>query len=436
MKKIYLFILVCLAFIFLTIIYANLNRDSSPINKNLNNQTSINQIRDSSSTTDKNENKRDSSLTYLTHIISIFKSLAGDSSPTTSTYTLKSQNSYVSNSIKDLKSDKMWPFEIGYSEKDKIIAYNDSYLLAIKGKKIYSTLNLKKIDANHINGPIITTFKFSPDGNYVIINNGDSQNSSKSIFNLYFFDVKKNKLNILSKTNKFNIIDCWSNLSKYYAYYEKSGETVHIYDVTAEKLKKINIGKLNVQKLYISDKGNLLINADKNYIFKKNKDYAREDIKISGAIIDYNNNDIYYYDEENIYKNNSGKITKLVEMEKKYKLKEANHRYSVFSDGDSTVVYDYKKIFHFGFGYVESFKDGRSFFSPDIKKCLISKIQYPMVISYTGQVKEYKDKKELGGIYRYPWINSNTIVIIRNHEEKVLIIKFNVKNGNEEIISF
>jgi hypothetical protein len=404
MKKIYLFVLACLTFVFLTLIYANLGRDSSP--------------------------------THLTHITSIFKSIMGDSSPTKSTYTIKPQNSRISNSIEDLKSDKMWPFEIGYSEKDKIIIYNDSYLLAIKDKKIYSSLNLEKIDANHINDPIITTFKFSPNGDYVIINNGDSQNASKSIFNLYFFNIKKNKVNILSKTNKFNIIDCWSNLSKYYAYYEKSGDTIHIYDAAAEELKKINIGKLKVQKLYISDKGDLLVNSDKNYIFKKNKDYTREDTKISGPIINFNNNDIYYCDDENIYKNNSGKVTKLVEMGKKYKLQEANHRYSVFSDGDSTVVYDYKKVFHFKFKYVESFKDGRPFFSPDIKKCLISKIQYPMVISYTGQVKEYKDKEELGGVYRYPWIDNNTIVTIRNHENKPLIIKLNVKNGNEEIISF
>ena len=323
------------------------------------------------------------------------------------------------------KSPGVGPWRIGYSKNKKIIFTNYPALLAYSydnGKgNYYDAIDLEKIGGNYYQGSIVTNFNFSPDGNYVIINNGCEEVDTKDAFKMYLYNFKSRKLKVIGTENYFKLSYSWSYSSNYYAYAEKKNGIVKIFNMETgtSSETKLNSGEIN--KLYVNDNGDAAINTTEgnNYMLYKSKGYAPQKLNITGQVIGFDAyKNIIVYNEGNIERYNNGNITILKKLGKDFKLFSFSS-YSIFSNDKLTVAYDFKDTFSsFNFSYSDDYQNIG--ISPDFKKYLLVNNKGQLVLfTSTGRYAtlNYFDSNNLNMDFR--WFDNDSIVIIRDKHDPI-----------------
>ncbi len=344
------------------------------------------------------------------------------------------------------------PWIFGYVDSNKIIFYNHSALLAYSynsGKpKFYSGINLDKIDSVYTQGSIHTDFNFSPNGDYVVINNGIGENDLQSNkYNMHLFSFKSGEMRVISNENKYFLKDAWSSNSNFYAFADKNGQRIFIYDILSGTSITIPFNKGNIDNIFISDYGDILLESSltinsqvafQKYLLRKDNLYEIEEYLIPGIIIGMKETSVLYYDQDTIYEINSGKSSPVKKLGAGYNMVKLEKKYAAFTDGVSTYIYDYNNNFY---KYNVSYPQDYSIeFSQDLKKSALldnknAKIIYADNIDPEMELGYFDDFSS-----NYTWFGNNNLVRIsqRNSSDKLgdfSLYKANILSNNEKITS-
>lgn len=323
---------------------------------------------------------------------------------------------------KETHSGNPWIF--GYADFNRIIFYNHSALLAYSyndGKpKFYSGIDLEKIDVGYMQGPIHTDFNFSPNGDYVVINNGiEEYNLQSNKYNMYLHSFKSGEMRIISNENNFLIVDSWSSTSNFYAFGDKNGERIFIHDLLSGTSLTLPFNKGNINNIFVSDYGDIIVESSINlngvttfekYIFQKDNFYEVEQYLLPGIIIGMRENKVLYYDQNTIYELISGKSNPVEKLGAGFNIQKIDKRYVSFSDGMCTFIYDYNRGFS---KYYTSYNQDYSMeLSLDLKKSVLLNYNNARVM-YSDNIK---DAIEIGYYdnfsSNYTWFDNSNLIRI------------------------
>lgn len=337
--------------------------------------------------------------------------------------TSNSQALSLLNKIKDrdMGSDR---WTIVYSKDGKVIFYNAPGLLAYSNQggkgEYYGAVDMEKIGCNYMSGETISLLEPSPNGNFVVIWNWDVEALVNGNTNIYIYDFAGNREKIIERKDKADIIGSWSSSSRYYAFGDRNGKYMNVYDGEKNSILEIPLNIGTLKQVFTCDNGDVIAISDKSYLVKNNGgSYNTQELPISGEILGFTKSlGIAYFQNGIVSEYKSGENTVLKEMGSTFKLAapykitgDRNMEHPVFSDGVSTIVYDMDKAFYtYSFGY--NF-DRYMIFSEDSKKCFATyDFKDADVITYDGKTAHIASDSSISGTLDCKFLDNNTLVRI------------------------
>lgn len=342
---------------------------------------------------------------------------------------LKNKSIRIEQAVNDLQNQKIGAvgWQTIFSGNNVVVNNGGGYLVAYKNEnnsfQIDNALNLKEIDTHYVQGDIYTIFLFDREGSKVIINNSYSNVQNKN--NVYCFNLKENKLKILSKFNGATSKGAWSKNSVYFALAD-AGKII-IYNTKTDKIKEIPIDHGEIKSILVSDNGDILLQADKKYLFSSQRNYNERTINIDGEILSFAGDDILYYSGGTIYScKNENEPVGGCSIGDLNKLCGLDSIRAIFSDGRNTVAYDFEKkqIYRFDFNYNEL---DRPKFSADSRRCLIQENGLLKVKSYSGSTQIIEEVDSSSFDSGYCWLNENTLVNTEQKDNSMVLWDFSLK---------
>jgi WD40 repeat protein len=238
---------------------------------------------------------------------------------------------------------------VGFANAEKIVFYNHAHLLtySIPGRRFSCALDLQAIDAGHIQGSIVTYFSFSPDGNYVVINNGLSEQDTDWQAKMFLASLQDGSVLEIAAANHQRIHDSWSPGSRYYAFAAADGTGVTVYDVATRAKKNVAFGQGQIKRILVTDKGDLVMEAGPIFLAFRDKGYIWQNPDLKGNLLAVSESTVVYADRKNVrqYGIGSGKDLVLNSLPPGLELRDVNRGQAVFTPGGSsappafTVVY-------------------------------------------------------------------------------------------------
>lgn len=328
------------------------------------------------------------------------------------------------------------PWTIAYSGGGRVIFYNSPGLLAYSNEggkgEYYGAVDLQKIGCNYRSGETITLIEPSPDGSSVVIWNWDVEALVNGNSNVYVYDLPGKKSKIFKRDDKADIVGAWSKSSQYYAFGDKLGKQMTIYDTKQDRemYASFNMGLL--KQAFISDSGDVIAVSDKNYIIKNiNNKYVTQELPISGEILGFTQSGgIAYFENGAVCEYQAGKGTVLKEIGSKFKLSNSyiftgvrNMEHPMFSDGTYTILYDLDKSFYsydFGSNSGEYVR-----FSEDSTKCFV-----------TVDFMDAEVKTSNGKTARIKSDGSTSDVLVSSFFDNQSLIRITQKKGSTKLGDF
>lgn len=313
-------------------------------------------------------------------------------------------------------------WSVCYSNNGRVIFYNSPGLLAYSVKdgdgSYYGAIDFKKIDCGYMTGETITMPEPSPDGNFVTIWNWDVYMLANGNSNVYIYNLQTNKAKVFSRDSMDNVVGSWSNSSQYYAYGDNGGKYINIYDTRQDKSYNIPFCKGPLKQVFVSDSGDVLASADKNYIIHSAYNgYSVEELPFEGELLGFTKSQgIVYFEGGSVYEYNSGVNTLINNMGDNFKLVNRckftgvrNMEHPVFSDNTTTIVYDMdKKFYSYSFGYNNY---GFSSFSDDLKKCFVTNdFTNGIVITSDGETANIKSKNASYDVLDCTFLDNSSLI--------------------------
>lgn len=186
--------------------------------------------------------------------------------------------------VEDLNKEGLGvgPWTVSYGSREKIFFKSYASLVGYKNGAIYKVADLKNMHADCVQGSVVSDFRFNSKGSYVVIGNclyekDDYQMDS----NIYMLETDTGKYHIIEKGNFRNIIDNWSFNGQFYVYANKNtNSNIKLFDAASKKFYEIENTAFNIEKIFISDEGEVSFYSDGNIYFLK-KDIYEIGAKIS-----------------------------------------------------------------------------------------------------------------------------------------------------------
>lgn len=264
---------------------------------------------------------------------------------------LNSCSSNIKNLVLSMSEEDKKSWKLGFSDRGKIVIYNDAALLAYSynggAPKYYAGLNFSDIIGEN---PRVN-LNFSPNGEYVLIENLNDIDQAENI-NMHIFSLSKNEFKATTIKRSPNSIYTWSNSSNYFASVDSTTQTIKLYDTKLDEDKTIAFTKGTIKNLFVSDYGDIIVEAltsnmdqtliDK-FLLKKENSYLVEEYYIPGAILAMRGEKVLYYNENNIYELMDSKNNLIKSLDSEFKLENITHDYAVFTDGICNYIYNYDK---------------------------------------------------------------------------------------------
>lgn len=326
---------------------------------------------------------------------------------------------------------------VGYADNDKVIFYNHAHMLAynIKNRHFVSAIDLLSIDANHIQGSVVTEFAFSPNGDHVIINNGMSENQPGWTAKMYLGDVQTGAVREIALANSFRIVSSWSPNAQYFAFADRAGTNVTVYDVLTGAKNVIGFGQGEIKRILVTNNGGLVIEASSIFLMAPDKGYKLIDLGITGNILALQGSEILYFNGKNVLKCNpdSGQNSVLQNLPEGLMLRGVIKEQAVFTPASGSTSYVYNlidnKVYHYGYSFTSFPGLTRWSFSPDSQYCVVPDGQGYRVIDGRGKEEKIQTNPNEGAAFDCDWIDNNTFVAV--------IIKAGAfKAGNFEIVAY
>lgn len=328
-------------------------------------------------------------------------------------------------------------WETIYAGNNRIIIKSHSHLMLYdltKGR-ITSIVDLMTIKGGHVQGSIVTNFSVSPNGRYVIINNGSIELDGEKNHGMYLCDLDKGTINLISEQNYFTIRDSWSPSSDYYVFAQIEGSRIMVYDVNNGNRRTINRTKGTVvDKVSVSNRGDVVIGtAGSLHIYTKGNNYTQEQSQLKGDVLGFVGEQLIYYHNGSVHLIKGKTSEKVNEIGLNYKVIRHKNRNIVFYDGTNTIVYnlDANKIYQ----YKNSIDHDQYLdVSPDGAKIATNYLLKYKVVHQDGKEQEF-DFRNINGFSELflKWLDNNTI-ILNLHKSFSLgdfaIMKYEVEKGS------
>ena len=312
---------------------------------------------------------------------------------------------------------------VGFANADKVVFYNHAHLLAysITDRRFISAIDLLSLDANHIQGSVVTNFSFSPNGNYIIINNGLGDNDPSWTAKMYLADVQKGSVKEIASANYFQILNSWSLNSRYYAFADRDGTSITVYDVINGAENLVRFGQGQVKGILVTDKGDIVIEANSIFLLLKDVGYRFKDLDNKGNIMAVSGSGMTYYDGETVRKYNIDTSENIVlkNMSKGLVLRWLTREQAIFNtkNGSTSMVYNVGDNSVYRYDYTFDSFPGLLYwsFSPDSKYCVVLDGDSYRLIDEQGNEEEIQIEMNRVN-YHCNWVNDTTFVdvIIRD----------------------
>ncbi len=271
------------------------------------------------------------------------------------------------------------------------------------------------LDANHIQGSVVTNFSFSPNGNYVIINNGLGENDPGWTAKMYLADVRKGSVKEIASVNYFNILNSWSSNSRYYAFADRNGTSITVFDVINGAENLVRYGQGRVKRISVTGKGDIVLESNSIFQLIKNNGYRFKNLDIKGNILAVSGSGMTYYDGKTVryYNIDTSDNIALKNMPKGLGLRWVTREQAIFTteNGSTSVVYNVgdNSVYRYEYTYdsLPGLLDWS--FSPDSKHCVVLDGDSYRLIDEQGN--EEKIQVEMNKVnYRCDWVNDTTFV--------------------------
>lgn len=311
---------------------------------------------------------------------------------------------------------------VGFANSEKVIFYNHAHMIAysLKERNFYGAIDLMKIDANHIQGSEVTVFSFSPQGDYVVINNGAAlgDNDSNWSAKMYLGDVRTGYVQEIGEANHFRIKDAWSPSTQFYAFADQKGDKVTVYDRATGEKRVVRFGQGRVKKIRVSDQGDVLIEGDQIYRLSRNNGYRVENLGLDGDLLALRGTDIVYFTGNFIRKYSlvDKKNMVLRDMGEGLQVLWVNPEQAILTKagGKSSVVYNIGANSIAEYNYtLDSFPELLDWsFSPDSKYCVVLDGKSYRVIEESGNTDEINVQTDWELSHHNGWIDNSTFVAV------------------------
>lgn len=342
---------------------------------------------------------------------------------------LKNKSERVEQAFNDIKQQKIGAvgWQAIFSGNNTIVNNGGGYLVSYRNKENFfqteNVLNLKDIDASHVQGDICTNFLFNKDGSRVIINNTDTNTNKK--YNVYYFDMLEDELKILSQFNSIASKGAWSQNSIYFALADVG--RIIIYNTKTNNIRDIPIKYGEVSGIFVLDNGDILLQTNDIYLLTSKANYNGEILHIDGKLLSFAGSGIIYFSGGDIYcYGNENQPTKINSIGVSYNLCGLDSMRAIFSDDKNTVVYDIDKnqAYSFDFNYNEF---DRPKFSPDSQRCIVKENGFLKVESFIGATQIIEKIESSAFDSEYCWLNENTLVKTVQKDHSMMLGDFSLK---------
>jgi len=344
--------------------------------------------------------------------------------------------------LENMKSQPMGVtgWETIYAGNNRVIIRSHSYLLLYEEskKRVTSAIDLMSIDGGFVQGSICTNFSVSPNGRYVIINNGSIEADTPERYKMYFCDLNTGKINVISEENYFRIRDGWSQSSDYYVFGDTEGRRVSIFDIKSQSLRSFDRNDIdNITNIYVSNNGDIAIDSQKNAsIYNRSNKYFEENLKDADNILGFKEGDIVYFYNGSIFKTDSKNREKVKEIGEECTLVLNKNRKTIFLKGLNVLTYSLDN--NQSYKYEVPFPQGFIFdVSPDASKVLMYNGSKYQIIHADGRTQDINQGKIQGFAELYAkWIDNNNVVMNIQQSNRYNLGNFSILKYDVEKNSF
>ncbi|TYQ18073.1 UNVERIFIED_CONTAM: hypothetical protein Cloal_0478 [Acetivibrio alkalicellulosi] len=330
------------------------------------------------------------------------------------------------------------PWLISYADNDKIFFRNYASLVGYKDGDIYLAADLISLRADHIQGSVVSEFKFNKLGNYVVIGNSSCEEDFANDFksNVHIMNTQTGDYFIIDEANYANISDCWSLNGNYYAFVDKSNfSNPRLFDASKEKFYEISNLGVQIEKIFVTDEGIISFYADKKIYYLNEKTYEIDKkvvVDFEPLFIDGKNYTAFSFEDNGLkkydFKNNNAHITEIFSTKNDYFLYK-DYRFLIFRDFDSLKIFDFKEE------VLNTFptNDQHAYYSISPNGKTVLDTNSNTIYTFEGD----NDLLEISKLdYSSNWISDSKIVFISilNQEEATSLL--DIKAGEFEIITY
>ncbi|OPZ89306.1 MAG: hypothetical protein BWY74_02781 [Firmicutes bacterium ADurb.Bin419] len=313
------------------------------------------------------------------------------------------------------------PWEVSYADKDKVFFRNYASLVGYKDGHIYRVADLKALKADHVQGSVVSEFKFNPRGSHVAIGNFNAEDEYKS--SIYMLNTDTGKYFIVGDGNYANITDNWSFDGRYYVFADKNPISgIRLFDTHTDKLYEIKNPGVSIEKIFVNEEGvisfytsgDVYFLSAKTYDVEKKSSIDFEPLFLEGkskTAIAYKAGNIekHYLERDKIEVNGFGLPEQNSVGTDENNIYIDNNRFVVFKVSDDVGIYDLKENSITSLSSSRLPKDGSVSslrVSPEGEWVLFNDWSN---INYFGK----NDEGVLEGNYVYPlWMSDSKIVFI------------------------
>ncbi|WBW97354.1 hypothetical protein [Oceanirhabdus sp. W0125-5] len=332
-----------------------------------------------------------------------------------------SENKYELKSTNNIPDKEV--LRIVFSNEKKILLSNTKFIIYID---IENNMKERFIDLTKLDyfGNDRSEVSVDRSGENIIYSCFNEKENMKYV---YYIDVKEGTGIKIGENPIEDFVDSWSYNSNYYAYGDKEGKKIVVFDVENLEVNKIDFKRDYIKKVLITNKGEVFAEGNKKYVIRRNENYELAECVIAGNFLSSHKNMIISFKNGIFYGYENGAMTKLNEVSEQFNVvKQVNHNV-LLSDESGTIIYNIEnnKLHKYSFKY-----EYLDMIIPSIdgNRCLIKSKRYNnRIIGSNGQYYKVKDINLMKIIGDCSWIDEENIIGIYYTEyDKPIIFKVQI----------
>ncbi|MFZ5988565.1 MAG: Ig-like domain-containing protein [Bacillota bacterium] len=171
------------------------------------------------------------------------------------------------------------PWIPSYADNEKVFFRNYSSLVGYKNGHIYQVADLIAMQADHVQGSVVSQFKFNSNGSYLAVGNLNGEVGPDDAYKspIYILNTDTGKYYIVGEGNYATIADSWSFDGDYYVFADKNElSNIRLFDTSKKKLYEIKNPGISIEKIFVTNGGVISFYSKGKIYFLDEKTYEIE----------------------------------------------------------------------------------------------------------------------------------------------------------------